>query len=243
MNRTSLSNGRGSRRAFTRDIAWTDGRQRAGIDVGRYGNDASVLVHLAGYGLQGITTIDRADTTTQGHQFGSYVLENGIPPELVGVDSVGVGSGVVDTMYDDGIEVTEIIGGAKPVEELEMGAPVTFVNLRGQMWWWLRHVFEQGMVSLKCDATDPDDMRQLQEDLLAPRYRYRSEKQIEIEPKESTNRNWGIRSRLGRSPDKGDSLAMALFVDRLLVDMPDDEYVEPDEEGVFDYVDDVDGEW
>lgn len=226
--------------AFHREIAWTDGRQRAGIDVGRYGNDPSVLVHLDGYALKNIEEIPQMGTTEQGKHFGSYINEHGIPAELTGVDSVGVGSGVVDTMYDmePPIECTEIIGGAKPLEYVEMGAPVSFVNLRGQMWWWLRHTFETGMVSLKNDNIDNDKKRQLQEDLLATRYRYKSEKEIEIEPKETRGKNWGIRQRLGRSPDKGDGLAMGVFVDRYIVDVSGDEYQEPQEEGVFEFEDD-----
>jgi PBSX family phage terminase large subunit len=223
--------------AFQRERAdaWTDGRQRAGVDVGRYGDDPSVFVHLAGYSMVDMWKIDRASTTDQGKQFASYALEHAIPAELMGVDGVGLGSGVIDTLYDQGVECTEIIAGGSPLELYDVeSTDVETVNIRGQMWWHVRRLFERGLVSLKCDV-DPEMKRLLQEDLLAPRYRYKSERVVEVEPKESKSRTWGLRQRLGRSPDYGDALVMGLFVDRYIINDTDDVYSEPETEGEFEY--------
>ena len=52
-------------------------------------------------------------------------------------------------------------------------------------------------------ALPPDD--ELIGDLTAPRIKYTSSGKIGVEPKDE------IRKRLGRSPDSGDALAMAIY--------------------------------
>jgi len=221
------------KRAFETDpsLVFNDGRQRLGVDVGRLGDDPSVIAHLEGYVLNQFIKYPPQRTSITGHSVGNYIRENGIPSEFVGVDAVGLGAGVLDTLYDDGIEAVEIIGGASPLEYVDLGTPISVVNLRSQMYWYMRHLFEEGLVAIQED--NEEYRRLLQEDLLAPRYRFVGEKVVEVEPKESKSKDWGLKSRLGRSPDFGDSLAYGLFVDRYLIEIPDDEYEEPQEEGVF----------
>jgi hypothetical protein len=113
--------------------------------------------------------------------------------------------------------VTEIVAGAKPVpvkewEEmprLKDGSPA-FNMLRSQMWWYLREQMQAGTVAV---CVGDEAKRKLQEDLLAPRYRFGQEKRREVEPKTGRNKNWGIKQRLGRSPDYGDMLAMGIFAE------------------------------
>lgn len=196
-----------------------DGRARMAVDVARFGDDETVIGLFEGWALTSTESAKGQDTTATGRRIVSLAREHDIASELIGVDAVGLGAGAVDTARDDGVDVTEIIGGAKAVDveswtdmprTLEEDKPA-FVNLRSQMWWHLRYAMEAGLVAI-C-ITDEGDRRKLQEDLLAPRFRFASRDVIEVEPKDGKSKNWGIKKRLGRSPDYGDTLAMGVFVE------------------------------
>src|SRR5690606_25373606 len=136
-----------------------------------------------------------------------------VPAELVVVDDVGLGAGTLDTCRAVGVNAAGFTGGAAPVACRVLPGTLPFNNLRSQAWWHLRTLFEdRGLPLAACPAPF---RRQLQEDLLAPRYRTGQEKRIEVEPKEGHSRAWGLKARLGRSPDYGDALMMAAFAEHL----------------------------
>jgi phage terminase large subunit len=74
------------------------------------------------------------------------------------------------------------------------------VNRRAEMWWTLRE-------HLRADelAIDPKDVR-LAADLTNVKFGYDSRGRIKLESKDD------IKKRLGRSPDRGDALALAVWV-------------------------------
>lgn len=123
--------------------------------------------------------------------------KEGIRPEFVGVDGVGVGAGTVNAMKEYGLKVQNLIGGAAPTFQLIGGNNKRFKdeqqykNLRAQMYWRAREDIRTGVVFL---PNDPE----LHADLVAPKWQIQ-EKLIIIESKEK------IKSRLGRSPNKGDA--------------------------------------
>ena len=71
-----------------------------------------------------------------------------------------------------------------------------FLNLRAQMLWHLRELLEDGKVALP-----PDE--KLADELCAIRWTVMSAGKIQIEANDE------LRSRLGRSPDRADAVAMA----------------------------------
>lgn len=80
----------------------------------------------------------------------------------------------------------------------------TFSNVRTQAWWRLREALNPDQVG-GSNIFLPDD-RDLMRDLVAPRYKYtKGDSQIELESKKD------LVKRLGRSPDRGDAVAMAWF--------------------------------
>lgn len=209
--------------AFERDPAeaWTDGRQRGACDVARFGDDDTVTVLGEGLRLEYVEAVKGQDTTATGHRVVSLGRERGVPAELFAVDTVGLGSGAADTARSLGYKVTEFIAGASPRPRIpekdgRPGIPreLTFNNLRSQAWWFYRAQMEAGTVAFSRDLPDAVK-RKLQEDLLAPRYRVGQEKRIEVEPKEGSSKAWGIKARLGRSPDYGDAEVMRAFADHL----------------------------
>lgn len=207
------------KRAFERQPsdAAHDGRQRLSVDVARFGNDETVIGRFNGLALVEVEAVQGQDTTTTAHRVLSIARQHAIPAELTVVDTVGVGSGVADilrSLYN--FDVKEVVGGASPIDHVEAftdEAPA-FNNLRSQMWFYLRLMLERGKVAISPDL--PTDVKKkIQEDLLAPRYRYGQDRRIEVEPKDGTSRSWSIRQRLGRSPDYGDMLAMGVFAEHI----------------------------
>ena len=187
-----------------------DGRQRLGCDPARYGSDEAVLMRLVGLALADVETHAQSAVGDLGRRVASVAREHGVPAELVVVDEVNL-SGVLDTARDEGLDASGFIGGASTVPCDALPDGLEFDKLRSQGWFFLRTLFEEGRISL---AGCPDAHRpKLQEDLLSPRYRTGQERRIEVEPKEGKSRTWGLKARLGRSPDYGDTLMMAAFAE------------------------------
>jgi len=104
-------------------------------------------------------------------------------------DVIGIGSGVVDRLFELGVEVEGINAAEKAIE------PEKYVNRRTEMWFMAREWLKTGRI--------PNDDRLIR-DLTAPRYTYTSQGQYKLESKEETKK------RLGRSPDFGDALVLSL---------------------------------
>jgi hypothetical protein len=88
--------------------------------------------------------------------------------------------------------------GASPNKRLD---EEKFLNRRMQLWWDLRDWVKT--IAALGDA--PDEVKDaLRADLVAPKYEQKSDGRIALEPKDK------IRERVGRSPDHGDALALAV---------------------------------
>lgn len=166
-----------------------------GVDVARFGSDSTVIAVKHGdkiyplqtYPLKGINeTTGLVIDTARRHK-----------TDVIKVDEIGVGAGVVDMLgergyYDTGINVSD-----RP-RDLER-----FSNLRAELWWNLR------------DRLDPDPERnpnpiglppddELLADLAGVIYKFNSRGQVQIEQKED------MKKRLGRSPDRADAVVLAV---------------------------------
>jgi len=201
--------------AFERDVsdAVHDGRGRLACDPARYGDDEAVIARFHGLALVEVEGHRGMDTNTLGQRLVSVAREHGVSAELTVVDDVGLGSGVTDTARALDFYCAAFVGGGTPLGDLP-GLPETlaFKNLRAQAYFVLRVMMEAGRIAFARDLP-VDVKRKLQEDLLAPRYRTGSDKVLEVEPKEGTSPTWGIKRRLGRSPDYGDAVMMGVFAE------------------------------
>lgn len=200
------------KRAFELEEAPYDGRQRLAIDVARFGDDETVFQYFVGLTLRETLAFHGQDISRTSDMARTLIRERAIPADLVTVDAVGMGSGVVDNLRASGLDVAEVISGAKPVRVFSWEAP-EFNNLRSQMWFYARDMLASGKVAIA--ITDDGARRKLQEDLLAPRYRIGQDKRVEVEPKNGRSPNWGIKNRLGRSTDYGDAFVYGLFAEHL----------------------------
>lgn len=113
-------------------------------------------------------------------------------PKRIRIDAGGVGGGLADRLQHLGFRVEAINFGGQARD------PKRFKNVRAEMFWQLREGLEKGRVHL------PDD-DELVADLTALRYGFTQDGKVQLDGKDE------VRKRLGRSPDRADSLALAAY--------------------------------
>lgn len=169
-----------------------------GVDVGLTG-DATVLAPAAGRVVLRLQKHARGDTmATAGRIAGPLQRYPGCKAV---VDSVGIGAGVKDRLWEQGLKgrVLAFSAGSGTAHRDRSGE-FGFADLRSAAWWSVREMLEPS--SGEDVALPPDD--ELTGDLTAPRWTVQSGGRIKVEGKEK------IRSRLGRSTDCGDAVIQAL---------------------------------
>lgn len=113
------------------------------------------------------------------------------------IDAIGVGTGAVDTLREQGVTVDAFMGSHKAKYKDET-KELTFLNRRAEAWWHLRDLLNP---AFGYNVAIPD-IPTLTGDLVAPRWEQTPNGSIKIEEKDD------IRKRLGRSPDEGDAVTM-----------------------------------
>jgi hypothetical protein len=189
--------------AKCREVPQKQGGITLGIDVARFGDDESVIGAKEGrqYLPEQPEWIMNGNDTMQVSGRGIKVAKD-LKAVGANVDEIGIGAGVVDRMTEvareqklklsiHGINVAE-----KPHDKEQ------FVNLRAEMWWASRESLDPknpaAMSLMGCSD-------ELIADLSAMKYSVDSAGRIKVESKEETKK------RLGRSPDRGDAYALAVF--------------------------------
>ena len=121
-------------------------------------------------------------------------------PQMVLIDGVGVGGGVIDRLRQMGYshKVWDVNAGGTPMDEHR------YKNKRAEMWGLMRDY-------LKARAELPDD-QELRQDLIGPEYGFTPKQQILLESKED------MKKRGLASPDCGDSLALTFAAGVVVVD-------------------------
>jgi len=184
------------------------GRHKMGIDVARYGDDKTTFAYQIGNVLYEIEEFSQLSIDQTSNFAIARVAERSINADMVGVDTVGLGAGVADNMRAAGYRVKEIVSGGKPKEpdpkdEDPTASLYKFKDLRAQMWWHYREMLRKGELRLGVQH------QKLVDDLLAPRYKIKSDRTLVVESKDD------IKKRIGRSTDYGDAAVYAGFVDKL----------------------------
>lgn len=188
--------------------------QGLGADVARFGDDLTSLALFGDGVLDFLESVEWSRTTQTTARILQHMEEYGLKGKDIAVDTVGLGAGVADELFDSDVRVREFKAGSDPVEDkIEGDSFFNFSNIRSQAWWWLRTLLKDGWVAFNVDP-DSEEAHRLRQDLTSPRYRVRGDRELEVEPKQGSG-NWGLRERLGRSTDEGDAVVQAAFVRRL----------------------------
>ena len=162
-----------------------------GVDVARFGFDKSAICVRQGQRVLSVQSFERMDTMRLVFEVRRAV--RAWNAEAVFVDEGGVGGGVVDRLWELGAPVYGMhFGGAAR-------RPTRFYNRRSEIFWELRRLLNDALITLPRDE-------ELAGQLLGLRYDISSSGQVRLEGKPE------MRKRGMPSPDKADALALAFLV-------------------------------
>ena len=166
---------------------------RIGVDIARFGADATVFLLRKGNRISAIEEHHQLSLTESTGKLIHFVEKHMVPWQNVYVDVIGIGSGVVDRLREQDRCVTPVNFGAGSVK------PVRYTNARADCYWGLRD-------ALRPDSPDqlqiPAEFGRLCAELAAIEWSVDSSGKILIERKEA------VKKRIGRSPDHADALAL-----------------------------------
>lgn len=180
------------------------GREEAtysGLDVARFGRDKSVYINRKGPKVMRLEVTEKQDTMEVVGWVRGFLEDD--EPEVLNVDVVGVGAGVVDRLLELDDIMVEVNGINVGSSADEADDKERYFNLRAQIWFYMRELFKPGQDG-KSQISIPNDPELIKE-LIEVKYKYSSEKKIKIESKDE------LKKRIKRSPDKGDALALAFY--------------------------------
>lgn len=179
--------------AVDRDVEPVEGKVIWGVDVARYGGDKTALAKRQKNVLlekiktwHGKDLMQTVGLIVQEYENTPYKLR----PDAILVDSIGLGSGVVDRLREQGYPVRGI-----NVSESPSVNDRKYERLRDELWWRAREWLESR------DVRIPDDP-ELIGDLTTPMYEVKSTGKIKVESKAD------IKKRLPRSPDMADAFCL-----------------------------------
>ncbi len=157
-----------------------------GVDVARYGDDASTVFKRQGLASWRLGKFRNVNTMYLADKVSTFIHEH--RPDTVFIDVGAMGPGVIDRLRQLGHDdVVEVNFGAAPTDP-------RYKDKRTEMWVNLKEWIKGG-------AHIPDD-QDLKDDLIAPEYFYTPAGQMALERKED------MKKRGLASPDDGDGLAL-----------------------------------
>ena len=175
--------------AMQRDVQ-TDPAQPEvwGIDIARFGTDASVLIKRRGNVVPEMPRAWRNFDTMQvaGAIKAEYDMQTN-KPSLIAIDVIGIGAGVTDRLIEQGLPVLGINVSESP------STTGRYARLRDELWVLCKEWLNTRAVRLPRHE-------QLRDDLVMPRYNFLSDGRLQVESKNS------MRSRGLPSCDYADAL-------------------------------------
>jgi hypothetical protein len=168
-----------------------------GVDVARFGDDASVIVVRRGRDARSFKAIKLRNVDTM--ILAARVVDEAaqLKVDAIFVDGGGVGGGVVDRLRALHQPVYEVQFGGKADRNIQTASgAVAYANKRAEMWGLMRDWLEVGML--------PND-NELRDDLTGVEYGYTMQggiDKIQLERKED------MRRRGLASPDHADALCL-----------------------------------
>jgi hypothetical protein len=174
-----------------------DGPRALGVDVANSKDgDKGAIARGRGKVLFEVESFPCPDPNQLGRRLGIEMRDQHAPidADYIGVDGVGVGSGTINTLKEEGVEVQNLQGGSTEWPDVEAfeEAAEEFKNWRAAAYWLLR-------INLQHDPfmVLPDD-EELFQDLCMTKWAPKG-KVITCQDKQQ------LKKLLGRSPDKGDA--------------------------------------
>jgi hypothetical protein len=174
-----------------------------GCDVARFGDDRTTVYTVCRCGAlirveerHGQDLMATVGMLVQAAGAAGLTFKNA---KQIGVDDTGLGAGVTDRMKELGWKVRADNFGARPLRDTN---DAKFSNRRSELWWWMRDFIR---ATARFGSADQRVKDVLLDELTTPKYLPKSDGRIMLESKSD------IKSRIGRSPDHGDALALAIW--------------------------------
>jgi len=179
-----------------------------GVDVGRFGPDASAWYVLEGNYEKGFniihtekfpkTSVPQVEQKTK-----ELIIDWEIPHHRVFLDVVGLGAGAYDHLVEDGYEIQAFSGGSADDDDFQLEHPdlnqkQIYFNMNSRVGWEVKVLMEAGKIG-------GIESQELRDDIGVYRYDIKGEKTIHL---------WGkdlIKKELHRSPDDGDAFKYAVW--------------------------------
>jgi hypothetical protein len=172
-----------------------------GVDVAGGGPDSTTIAMRFGGWFDKIKELT-GDITRDGSAVAAEIIRARRDACPVVIDAGGgYGGAATLRLRDNGIQAVSYNGANQSTMTTRDGAHLRFVNKRAESWWRMREALDPSQEGGSVIALPPDP--KLRADLVSPRWSL-SQRGILIESKDQ------IRARIGRSPDRGDAVVMAL---------------------------------
>lgn len=171
-----------------------------GVDPARFGDDRTAIIRRRGRRAYNLETHYNIDTM-QLAGIVKRIIEKE-HPRRVAIDSIGIGSGVVDRLHELGYG--DIVIGVNVASKAE--EPDKFRNVRAELWDRMRDWFLQDM------PVEIPDSDELQTDLCGLGYKHDSSDRLQIESKEDAKKRGCL------SPDTSDALMLTFYGGEYVVD-------------------------
>lgn len=171
----------------------------AGLDVARFGDDSTAIVVRHGRKVLTAKKYDRHDTMEVAG-IAVRLLTNNPNIQMLFVDVIGIGAGVVDRLHELGFKERVIgVNFAQRASDEEH-----YVNKRSECWGEMAEWIKEAQI--------PEGDEWLA-DVTSTAYKYDSRSRIKLESKED------VKKLVGKSPDLADALAMT-FAEPVILNKP-----------------------
>jgi hypothetical protein len=174
------------------------GMTSMGVDPAQGGRDQTVVSARYDFWFAPLLVEDGEKTPTGSETAGMIVSKRRNDAQIVVDVGGGYGGAVLLRLRDNGIDV-ESFNGTSSSSSRTRDGKLQFFNRRSAAWWKMRELLDPDQPQGSPCAL-PDDPK-LISDLTSPTYKV-TQRGIQVESKDE------IKKRLGRSPDRGDSVVM-----------------------------------
>jgi phage terminase large subunit len=179
------------------DVDDEDAPLDIGVDPARFGDDESAITGRRGVKALPTKTFHGLDGNELAAQVVAYAREHKRPVDArkprIKIDDIGVGASPTDALRKDYAKEVDVI----PVSAGAAATCADYALIRDQVWFSLRDWMKEG-------GAIPRDSK-LESELAAPTYELDVRGRYKVEPKDN------MKKRLKRSPDRADSLGLAVF--------------------------------
>ena len=173
-----------------------EGDNELGVDVARFGGDATIIYHRMGPVARKVGELRQRDLMQTVALVLRSIAKTGAT--RVKIDDAGMGGGVTDRLKElkmEGAFDAQVVAVNVGEKATTTEDAAKFMNLRAQLNWGLRELFHAGLI----DIADDDDLLAQASSI---RYKFTSANRILIESKED------MKKRGLPSPDHWDALVL-----------------------------------